>query len=122
MIATIVAVLCLLAIAILAFWILNEENKSLITENNGVIGQWNRAVARKDEQIAELQEQLEVAESNVRLFRNESLNLSRERDELRAIGAKLETENKRLASNLTAWIEKYDKLQAKASELCEVLK
>jgi len=120
MIATVAVILCLAAIAVLAVvsWLLNEENKSLIAENDAIGGQWNRAVQRKDEQIAEL--------------KNELLNVSREWDEMQAIGVKLYSserlraeavsENKRLSDNLTAWVEKYDRLQSKASELCEVLR
>ena len=124
MIATIVVVvMCLAAIAILAVfsWMLNEENKSLIAENDAIGGQWNRAVQRKDEQIAELEEQLLEAESQARTAKNELLNVSRERDDMRAIGAKLESENELLVRKLASWGKMYSRLQSKACELCEVI-
>ena len=117
MITTIVVVLGLITIAVLAFFI-----RGLAVEYDSESKKWSRAVERKEEQIAVLEEQLLEAESQARQAKNVSLNLSRERDEMRAIGSKLETENKRLEDNLTAWVEKYDRLQAKVSELCEVLK
>ena len=126
-------VVSVLVTAGIAVWILNEENKSLIAADEASNRRWNSAVQVRDDRITQLQEQLAAIESDYQQFRQTSINQShlqseenkRLREEIanhEKIAAVNVVEIQRLSDNLTAWVEKHDRLTAKASELCEVLR
>ena len=111
------------------YWLMNEETEAVERRAEHNL----RVANRLEEDNKQLTEQLGSIESDYQQFRQVSINQShlqseenkRLREEIanhEKIAAANVVEIQRLSDNLTAWVEKHDRLTAKASELCEVLR